>query len=61
MTRKDAALTRSVYHTVRQLSSLNESHKSSQKYTPQTDLAVVFAANNSCLLSPETTEGPYCA
>ncbi|EUC40310.1 hypothetical protein COCMIDRAFT_9781 [Bipolaris oryzae ATCC 44560] len=27
--------------------------------TPDTDASVLFSGNNSCILSPETTQGPY--
>ncbi|KAL3422060.1 hypothetical protein PVAG01_06216 [Phlyctema vagabunda] len=42
------------YNTV-----LNTSHLSPITYTPDTDTATLFASNNSCVLVPETTEGPY--
>ena len=45
---------------VRQLSTLNKSHKSSQAYTAATDFSVVFAGNKSCVLAPEQIDGPYC-
>jgi hypothetical protein len=44
----------------RQTSSLNKDHKSTKGYTPQTDPAVIFADSNSCILSPQATEGPFC-
>lgn len=40
--------------------ALNTSHQSTQNYTSQTPADVLFAGNNSCILSPEVTEGPYC-
>ncbi|KAI1426549.1 aromatic compound dioxygenase [Xylaria sp. FL1777] len=43
----------------RDLSDKNKSHLSSEAYTADTALDVIFAANTSCLLSPEVTEGPY--
>ncbi|KAI1847897.1 hypothetical protein JX266_006010 [Neoarthrinium moseri] len=43
----------------RQTSSVNKSHKSDKSYNSATDPAVVFAGNRSCVLSPETTEGPF--
>jgi hypothetical protein len=39
---------------------LGKSHKSDKAYTAQTDPAVVFADSNSCVLSPQATEGPFC-
>lgn len=44
---------------VRQVSSLDESHESTEAYTIDTDEATIFASNASCVLSPEVTEGPY--
>ncbi|KAK1753236.1 Intradiol ring-cleavage dioxygenase [Echria macrotheca] len=44
---------------VRQTSSVNKSHKEDKPYTTSTDPKVVFAGNNSCILSPESTEGPF--
>ncbi len=44
----------------RQASSVNKSHKSDKPYTAKTDPAVVFADSNSCVLSPQATEGPFC-
>ncbi|KAK0616890.1 Intradiol ring-cleavage dioxygenase [Immersiella caudata] len=43
----------------RQTSSLNKDHKSTKGYTPQTDPATIFADSNSCILSPQATEGPF--
>ncbi|KAK0644156.1 Intradiol ring-cleavage dioxygenase, partial [Cercophora newfieldiana] len=43
----------------RQTSSLGKSHKSDKAYTPQTDPATIFAGSNSCILSPQATEGPF--
>lgn len=28
-------------------------------YTPNTDAGTIFAANTSCILAPEVTDGPY--
>jgi len=39
---------------------LNTSHLSTEGYTPDTPSDILFAGNNSCILSPEVTEGPYC-
>jgi hypothetical protein len=39
---------------------LKTSHHSKEKYTLATPADVLFASNNSCVLSPEVTEGPYC-
>lgn len=40
---------------------LAKSHnKTSLGYTPNTDSATLFAGINSCILSPEVTQGPYC-
>src|SRR3569833_15028 len=38
---------------------LNVSHASPKDYTPSTPETTIFAGNNSCVLSPEVTEGPY--
>ncbi|KAF2269264.1 aromatic compound dioxygenase [Lojkania enalia] len=39
---------------------LNTDHKSNLTgITPDVDPAVLFAGNNSCILTPETTQGPY--
>jgi hypothetical protein len=52
---------RSTALLVRDISNpYNTTHKSSVSYTAQTDLSTVFAGNNSCVLSPEQIEGPYC-
>lgn len=40
-------------------SLLNVSHHSSESYTLDTPVETIFATNNSCVLSPEVTEGPY--
>lgn len=29
-------------------------------YTENTNVAKLFSSNNSCLLMPEVTQGPYC-
>jgi hypothetical protein len=39
---------------------LNTSHHSTENYTSDTPADILFAGNNSCILSPEVTEGPYC-
>ncbi|UKZ90118.1 uncharacterized protein TrAFT101_005147 [Trichoderma asperellum] len=38
---------------------LNESHHSTEQYGLETLESTIFASNNSCVLSPEVTEGPY--
>ncbi|TRX96108.1 hypothetical protein FHL15_002832 [Xylaria flabelliformis] len=43
----------------RDVSDINKSHHSSNDYTADTPLDVIFSSNTSCLLSPEVTEGPY--
>ncbi|KAH8900727.1 aromatic compound dioxygenase [Thozetella sp. PMI_491] len=40
-------------------SDINKSHLSGADYSANTDLGTIFAANTSCVLSPEETEGPY--
>jgi len=35
-------------------------NKTSLGYTPNTDAETLFAGYNSCLLTPEVTQGPYC-
>jgi hypothetical protein len=40
---------------------LATSHNSTDLgYTLNTDAATLFAGNNSCVLTPEVTQGPYC-
>ncbi|KAK3322909.1 Intradiol ring-cleavage dioxygenase [Apodospora peruviana] len=43
----------------RQTSSLGKSHKSDKPFNSTTDPKLVFSGNNSCVLNPETTEGPF--
>ncbi|KAK5654725.1 hypothetical protein OQA88_7050 [Cercophora sp. LCS_1] len=43
----------------RQTSSLGKSHKSDKPFNTKTDPKTVFAGMNSCVLHPETTEGPF--
>lgn len=43
----------------REVADKNKSHLSTADYDLNTPLDVIFATNNSCLLSPEVTEGPY--
>lgn len=35
-------------------------NKTDQGYTVNTDAATLFAGYNSCVLTPEVTQGPYC-
>lgn len=39
---------------------LNKDHHSNASVTSNSPDDVIFAGNNSCVLQPETTEGPYC-
>lgn len=39
---------------------LNTDHHSNASITPDSPDDIVFAGNSSCILQPETTEGPYC-
>ena len=39
---------------------LATNHTSPVVYNPGTDQEIIFAGNSSCVLQPETTEGPYC-
>jgi hypothetical protein len=39
---------------------LNTDHHSTQSVTPDSPSDVIFGSNSSCILQPETTEGPYC-
>lgn len=39
---------------------LNKDHKSTKNVTPDSSAADIFGSNASCILQPETTEGPYC-
>jgi hypothetical protein len=48
------------YSVGRQVSPLSKNHKSSKVYTVETSPSVIFAGNNSCILNPEATEGPFC-
>ncbi|KAK4458229.1 Intradiol ring-cleavage dioxygenase [Cladorrhinum samala] len=34
-------------------------NKTSLGFTPETDAATLFAGNNSCILAPDVTQGPY--
>jgi len=43
----------------RQNSPVDKSHKSNKPYTPKTSPSEIFGGNKSCVLSPETTEGPF--
>ncbi|KAJ8068498.1 hypothetical protein OCU04_004048 [Sclerotinia nivalis] len=38
---------------------LNTTHLSAEDYEASTDESIVFGGNNSCILSPEVTQGPY--
>lgn len=44
----------------RDLADLNKSHHSDADYDAKTPLDTLFAKEKSCVLAPETTEGPYC-
>lgn len=35
-------------------------NKTEEGFTVETDPATLFAGYNSCLLTPEVTQGPYC-
>lgn len=39
---------------------LDESHNNTLGYTPVTDPELLFKGINSCILTPEVTQGPYC-
>ncbi|KAE9365735.1 aromatic compound dioxygenase [Stipitochalara longipes BDJ] len=43
----------------RQVSSVSTSHKSDKTYNASTAPSIVFSGKKSCVLSPETTEGPF--
>ncbi|KAK7954718.1 hypothetical protein PG988_015412 [Apiospora saccharicola] len=43
----------------RDLADLNKSHHSDADYDDKTPLDTLFAKEKSCVLAPETTEGPY--
>jgi protocatechuate 3,4-dioxygenase beta subunit len=49
-----------MYTIALRMAPVDESHKSNEKFNASTDPKVVFAGNNACVLSPETTEGPFC-
>lgn len=38
---------------------MSTTHLSSEAYTNATDESIIFSGNNSCVLSPEVTQGPY--
>ncbi|RAL58478.1 hypothetical protein DID88_005182 [Monilinia fructigena] len=38
---------------------LNTTHLSTVNYNASTDESIIFSGNNSCILSPEVTQGPY--
>ncbi|KAH8593634.1 Intradiol ring-cleavage dioxygenase [Bisporella sp. PMI_857] len=38
---------------------LAKNHQSSKAVTPDSSYTAIFGSNNSCILQPETTEGPY--
>ncbi|KAF1955937.1 aromatic compound dioxygenase [Byssothecium circinans] len=38
---------------------LNTDHKSNETYSEDTPADILFGSNNSCILTPEVTEGPY--
>jgi hypothetical protein len=44
----------------RALSDIQKTHHSEEHYTLWTSAEILFSSNNSCVLSPETIEGPYC-
>lgn len=44
----------------RDLSDINKSHHSNENYSLETPPETLFGTNNSCILSPEVMEGPYC-
>ncbi|KAH8666048.1 extracellular dioxygenase-like protein [Tricladium varicosporioides] len=51
---------RSPYIKARDLATvLNTTHLSSTDYDITTSESVLFSSNNSCILSPEVTQGPY--
>lgn len=39
---------------------LNTNHHSNKAVTPDSSDLAIFGSNSSCILQPETTEGPYC-
>jgi hypothetical protein len=38
----------------------NTNHESNYSYTAATSEALLFEGANTCVLSPDVTEGPYC-
>ena len=38
----------------------NTNHESNYSYTAATSEALLFEGVNTCVLSPDVTEGPYC-
>ncbi|KAF2848267.1 aromatic compound dioxygenase [Plenodomus tracheiphilus IPT5] len=50
--RRDLAL-------LQEFEAINHNQTGSLDYTPNTDASIIFAANTSCILAPEVTDGPY--
>jgi protocatechuate 3,4-dioxygenase beta subunit len=44
---------------LQEFEALNHNMTSSVSYTPNTPASTIFAANTSCILAPEVTDGPY--
>lgn len=53
--RKKRGISKRDFETV-----LNTDHHSNASVRPNSPEDIIFAGNNSCILQPETTEGPYC-
>jgi hypothetical protein len=49
-------------HEKRDLATVlaTDHNETSLGYTLNTPEATIFSANNSCILTPEVTQGPYC-
>ncbi|KAH6616242.1 Intradiol ring-cleavage dioxygenase [Boeremia exigua] len=50
--RRDLAL-------LQEFEAINHNQTGVLDYSPNTDTATIFAANTSCILAPEVTDGPY--
>jgi protocatechuate 3,4-dioxygenase beta subunit len=50
--RRDLAL-------LQEFEAINHNQTGVLEYSPNTDISTIFAANTSCILAPEVTDGPY--
>ena len=45
--------------TLQEFEAINHNQTGVLDYSPNTDVSTIFAANTSCILAPEVTDGPY--